>query len=87
MNIREFICKGPETLNPVLEVLTWSFSQLALGYHPRLDMHGNPYQGKYTAGSPIQGLSIPAESGTDISLPQAREGFGSDAGFFWVWGV
>ncbi|CAE7296075.1 unnamed protein product, partial [Symbiodinium microadriaticum] len=55
MNIREFICKGPETLNPVLEVLTWSFSQLALGYHPRLDMHGNPYQGKYTAGSPIQG--------------------------------
>ena len=62
VNLREFISLGPETLNPVMEVLSWSFGQLAAGYHPRHDMHGNPYQGKFTAGNPIAGLNVPVKA-------------------------
>ncbi|CAE7254992.1 unnamed protein product [Symbiodinium sp. CCMP2592] len=42
MNLREFICLGPETLNPVMEVLSWSFGQLAAGgRHYLIEMRGD----------------------------------------------
>ncbi|CAE7666714.1 unnamed protein product, partial [Symbiodinium sp. CCMP2592] len=55
MNLREFISLGYESLHPALEVIAWSLNALATGIHPSTDYQGNPYRGRYVAGTQIAG--------------------------------
>lgn len=54
--LREFLSLGTyEALQPLLRVLSWSFECLFNGVHPKLDVDGAPYTGRYMPGSPISG--------------------------------
>ena len=54
--LREFIALGHESLHPIMEQITWSLNQLAIGIHPKNDFYGKPYRGRYAPGTQIAGL-------------------------------